>query len=71
MMCVVHLGAEHRRPLHVRIVGTTVGCPQTAHQQPVAACTSCPHLQGSLCGPDPVILCGVPLRFAAAMRGVG
>jgi hypothetical protein len=58
-MSVVHLGAQHHRPVQVPIVGGSVGCLLTGRRQPIGACSPCPHLQGSLSGPDPVLLCDV------------
>ena len=61
-MSVVHLGAQHHRPVQVPVVGGSVACLLTGRQQPIGACSRCPHLQGSLGGPDPALLCDVLAR---------
>ena len=58
-MFVVHLGAQHHRPIQLPIVDGGVVCLLTGSRQPIGACSRCPHLQGSLGGPDPALLCDV------------
>jgi hypothetical protein len=56
------LGAQHHRPLRVRVDQGLVVCPLTRRVQGVASCTRCPNLQGSLEGILSVVLCAAPAR---------
>ena len=67
-MFVVHLGAQHHRPIQLPIVDGGVVCLLTGSRQPIGACSRCPHLQGSLGGPDPALLCDVPRAARRAER---
>lgn len=63
-MTGVELGADHRPPGRLAILGgAVVRCPLTDTPQPVSRCHPCRHLQGTLDGPEPAVLCS-----AAAAR---
>jgi hypothetical protein len=63
-----HLGAHHRPPARLPVVQRRVACPLTRRVQPVDRCGGCPHLQGTLDGPDPRVLCGSPARRVRPVR---
>lgn len=67
-MVVRVLGAQHHRPLRVRIERGQVVCPLTRRPQTVTACARCVNLQGSLDGPVAVLLCAASARQARRPR---
>lgn len=63
------IGAQHHRPLRVAVDRGAVVCPLTRRLHAVVVCGSCPHLQGSLDGPERALLCAAPARAAAGHPG--
>lgn len=62
------IGTQHHRPLRVVVDRGAVVCPLTRRVQAVDVCGHCPHLQGTLEGPEPSLLCAAPARAAMGRR---
>ncbi|MGZ8474913.1 MAG: hypothetical protein ACXWWQ_01625 [Candidatus Limnocylindria bacterium] len=60
----LQLGVGHRPPDRLAIVAAHVACPLTRRSQPMLRCSSCPHFEGMLVGPDLCVLCAAPARRA-------